>query len=113
MALADSCDPDENSRLLRNLFVMTFTWDPPTSLARTIFDIPLFVRFLMMPYPGVDLEIVRADVIGNSCSLSARRRNPPRLKSLLAGRFDVHRCRRDIASVWREASVRPQLGCQK
>jgi hypothetical protein len=50
MALADSCDPDENSRLLRNLFVMTFTWDPPTSTVRMIFDIPLFVRFLMMPY---------------------------------------------------------------
>jgi hypothetical protein len=67
MALADSCDPDENSRLLRNLFVMTFTWDPPTSTVRMIFDIPLFVRFLMMPYPGVDLEIEGADVIDNSC----------------------------------------------
>ena len=83
------------------------------SRVRMIFDIPLFVRFLMMAYPGVDLEIVRADVIGNPCSLSARRRNPPRLNGLLAGRFDVHRCRRDIASLWREASVRPQLGCQK
>jgi hypothetical protein len=69
MALADSCDPDENSRFLRVLLVMTFTWDPPTSIARIFFvDIPLFVCFLMMRYSGIDLEIVRADVIGRSRS---------------------------------------------
>jgi len=34
------------------------------------------------------------------------------LVSLLAGRFDVLRRRRDIVSLWRESSVRPQLGSQ-
>jgi hypothetical protein len=49
MALADKCDPDENSRFLRTLLVMTLTRDPPTSIVRIFFvDIRRFVRFFMM-----------------------------------------------------------------
>ena len=51
IAAADSCGPDENSRFLRTLFVMNFTWDPPTSIVRIFFiDILAVVRFPMMCY---------------------------------------------------------------
>src|ERR1700747_2565892 len=55
IALADSFEPDENSRFLRTLFVMTFTWDPPTSIVRMVFvGSSLFVRFHMMRYTKID-----------------------------------------------------------
>jgi len=35
--LADKCGPDTNSRLMRRLLSMTFTWEPPTSTAKMVF----------------------------------------------------------------------------
>src|SRR6476620_9519764 len=96
MALADNCNPDENSRFLRVLLVMTLTWDPPTSIVRMLFvDIRLFVRFLMIATP--ELIWRSPGPIGRSCS-------QPFPRNLAFVRMSVVRGRPEIADIGQNAS---------
>jgi cytochrome c biogenesis protein CcdA len=47
--VADKCGPDGNSRFTRPALVMTFTCEPPTSTAKTIFrDVGFLMGFFIV-----------------------------------------------------------------